>query len=167
MAGSLVKVDEEIVSSSVSSVSLVGIDSTFNVYALVLNNMTVSTTAFMYWRVTKSGTADTTANYDLAMKQLSTDRAFSNFNGTNQTQWGIDAMTNTDNLNGIFYLFNFANASEYSFATWEQTKNEGGNLRAEQGGGVHTVASASDGMLVTLDTGTIDSGTFSLYGLKK
>ena len=167
MAGSLIKIDEEIVTSAVASVTLTGIDSTYDVYMVKHNNVTVSTTAFMYWRVTKSGTDDSTANYDYAMKQLSADRAFSNFSGTNATQWPIDAMTNTDNLNGIFYLFNFNNASEYSFATWEQTKNESGNLRAEQGGGVHTVASASDGFFLTLNTGNITAGTFTLYGLKK
>ena len=32
MAGSLIKIDEEIVSSAVSSVSLLGIDSTYDVY---------------------------------------------------------------------------------------------------------------------------------------
>jgi len=168
MSGSLIKIDEEIVTSAVASVTLTGIDSTYDVYMVKHNNVTTSTTSFLYWRVTKSGTDDSTANYDLAMKQLSSDRAFSNFSSTNQTQWGIDAMLNVDNLNGIFYLYNFNNASEYSFATWEQTKNEGGsNLRAEQGGGVHTVASASDGFFLTLNTGNITSGTFTLYGLKK
>ena len=100
MAGKLVQVATTTVSTPVSSVTLTGIDSD-DVYMVAFNNITTSTTSFLYWRVTKSGTDDSTANYDLAMKQLSSDRAFSNFSGTNATQWGIDAVTNIDNLDGI------------------------------------------------------------------
>ena len=39
MAGSLIKIDEEIVSSAVASVTLTGIDSTYDVYMVVLNNV--------------------------------------------------------------------------------------------------------------------------------
>ena len=39
MAGSLRKIDEEIVSSAVASVTLTGIDSTYDVYKVVINNL--------------------------------------------------------------------------------------------------------------------------------
>ena len=66
-------------------------------------------------------------------------------------------------------MFNFANSSEYSFATFEATTADTTlDFRGIQGGGVHTVASASDGINVFLSTGgNIDGGTLSLYGLKK
>ena len=38
MAGSLIKIDEEIVSSAVASVTLTGIDSTYDVYQVVISN---------------------------------------------------------------------------------------------------------------------------------
>ena len=43
MAGSLIKIDEEIVSSAVASVTLTGIDSTYDVYMVKMNNVSVGT----------------------------------------------------------------------------------------------------------------------------
>ena len=69
--------------------------------------------------------------------------------------------------NMVLYLFNFPNA-EYSFITQETTQiGSTGLHRGRQGGAVHTVASASDGMEFKMASGNIASGTFSLYGLRK
>jgi len=172
MAGSLIKIDEEIVTSAVSSVSLLGIDSTYDVYMVKLNNFSsVTTGATPRVRVTKSSSADTTGNYDYAAKQLRTDTTFGNNSNTNQTGWDIlNALSSaTGNIaNGILYLFNFNNASEYSFVTMEITQRSNEGLhRGKQGGAVHTVASASDGIEFSMSSGNIASGTFTLYGLKK
>jgi len=43
MAGSLIKIDEAIVTSAVASVSLLGIDSTYDVYMVRYNNVTAGT----------------------------------------------------------------------------------------------------------------------------
>ena len=70
MAGSLVLIQETTVSSATASVSLVGIDSTFDVYKLKMNNVSVGTVnANVNLRVTESGTPNTTSNYDFAYKQ--------------------------------------------------------------------------------------------------
>ena len=171
MSGSLIKIDEEIVTSAVASVTLTGIDSTYDVYMVKLNNFSsVTTGATPRVRVTKSSSADTTANYDYAAKQLRTDTTFGNNSNTNQTGWDIlNALSSaTGNIaNGILYLFNFNNA-EYSFVTMEITQRSNEGLhRGKQGGGVHTVASASDGIAFSMSGGNIASGTFTLYGLKK
>ena len=42
-----------------------------------------------------------------------------------------------------------------------------GGLNGAQGGGVFTSASAVDGVNIFFSSGNIDSGTFTLYGLKK
>ena len=172
MAGSLIKIDEEIVTSAVASVTLTGIDSTYDVYMVKLNNFSsVTTGATPRVRVTKSSSADTTGNYDYAAKQLRTDTTFGNNSNTNQTSWDIlNALSSaTGNIaNGILYLFNFNNASEYSFVTMEITQRSNEGLhRGKQGGAVHTVASASDGIEFSMSSGNIASGTFTLYGLKK
>jgi len=64
--------------------------------------------------------------------------------------------------NGVYYLFNFANSSEFSFVTIESTHFQST---------VHTVASASDGVFISFDNfasgSTIETGKFTLYGLKK
>ena len=173
MAGSLIKIDEEIVTSAVASVTLTGIDSTYDVYMVRVNNVAPDgANRNLYMRVTKSGSADTTANYDYAYKGLRTDTTFSNISNTNQTFWQTSNYANStgtsQTMNGVFYLFNFANASEYSFVTNETANLTGSNLLiGAQGGGVHTVASASDGINFYYSADNINSGVFTLYGLKK
>ena len=85
MSGSLIKIDEEIVTSAVASVTLGGIDSTYDVYMLRANNVTSTTdNGSIRARVTVSGTPDTSANYDNAYKLLNTT-AFTNQSNTNTT----------------------------------------------------------------------------------
>ena len=172
MAGSLIKIAETTVSSGVSSVSLVGIDSTYDVYKLIISGLEADTNqSAVQIRVTKSGTADTTSNYDEASKQFKAYNTFTDDSDTNDTEWGFNTIGTPSGsaFNLTAYLFNFANASEYSFVTFENaTADTTTDFRGKQGGGVHTVASASDGINVFLSTGgNIDSGTLSLYGLKK
>jgi len=185
MAGSLVLVDEFTISSAVASVTLgggssgssglnVSIDSTYDVYMVQVSNAKVNTDDALAIRVTKSGTADTSANYDDAKLYLKSSSAFTNIANANATQIDftatIDSGISASNGNGVAYLFNFANASEYSFATIESTHfqysdNEG---RGFAGGFLHTVASASDGVLFKTNGGNnLTSGKFTLYGLKK
>ena len=45
--------------------------------------------------------------------------------------------------------------------------NSSGVFKGRQGGGVLTVAQATDGVKFFMSSGDIDSGTFKLYGLKK
>ena len=171
MAGSLIKIDEEIVSSAVASVTLTGIDSTYDVYKFVGNNITPSTdNVSLFGRITKSGSADTTANYDVAYKNLYANGSFSNSSNTNETSinFSNNGTGTSESQQIILYLFNFANSSEYSFITREHLRlGSTAELFGQQGGIVHTVASASDGLHFYQASGNIASGTFTLYGLKK
>ena len=178
MAGSLIKIDEEIVTSAVASVTLGGSDwdSSYDVYMVrVSNAKPVNDNQLFITRVTKdvSGTPtpQTTANYDYAAKFLDSTTTFGNQSGTNVTYW--QTHTNIGNstsemANGIYYLFNFNNASEYSFMTKENTDLAfTGALIGHQGGGVYTVAEAHNGITMLFGTGNISAGTFTLYGLAK
>ena len=171
MAGSLVKIQETTVTSAVASVTLTGIDSTYDVYMVKLNNVVpVDDNKYLIYRFTVGGTADSSANYDQALKELRADSAFDNVAQTNQTSGSFDnAGTGTEEQNNnVMYLFNFNNASEYSFATVEgSARSSAGHLRARQGGSVLTVAQACDGIQFLYTSGNIDNGTFTLYGLKK
>ena len=173
MAGSLVKIDEEIVTSAVASVTLGGSDwdSSYDVYMVRLNNINPTTDgAVFYARVTESGTPNTTANYDNAFKGIRADASFGNGYNTNSTIWSeAQVDSTTGNFNAIYYLFNFNNASEYSFITKESSwvLQSTGYLFGYQGGGVFTSASACDGIQLFFSSGNINNGTFTLYGLKK
>ncbi len=173
MAGSLIKIDEEIVTSAVASVTLGGSDwdNSYDVYKVTVNNfIPVSDNVSAYMRITKSGSADTTSNYDYGYKDLKAYTTFSNTSSTNQDKlnFGNTGTGGSEGVNTIMYLFNFNSSSEYSFGTEETSmliSNQ--NLRGQQGGFVHTVASASDGVQFFFSSGNIASGTFTLYGLKK
>jgi hypothetical protein len=176
MAGSLIKIDEEIVTSAVASVTLGGAnwDSSYDVYMVKINNAELdsATQQSLALRVTVSGTADTTANYDNAMKNLRTASAFVNESATNTTNYQFGNQINTTSqtqTTAILYLFNFNNSSEYSFGTNEAVDfRYNSELFGRQGGFVHTVAQACDGVNIFCISGAnIDSGTFTLYGLKK
>ena len=174
MAGSLIKIDEEIVTSAVASVTLGGSDwdSSYDVYMVKVNNVKTDTdTAGFQFRVTTSGTPQTDANYDRATKLLIAHTTFGNVYNVNQTNFDIVGSMGTatgEQSNLIIYCFNFNNASEYSFGTEETSMlTSGQQHRGQQGGFVHTVASASDGVQFFFSSGNIASGTFTLYGLKK
>ena len=171
MAGSLVKIQETTVSSAVASVTLTGIDSTYDVYQVVINNVqSVNDAVGVYIRVTTSGTADSDSEYDYANKGIRADASFDNNASTNQDKaiFGISGTGTGEIMNGIFYCFNFNNASEYSFLTQENSyRNSAGALKGDMGGVVHTVAEANDGVNIFMQSGNIASGTFKLYGLKK
>ena len=184
MAGSLIKIDEFTVSSAVASVILGGgssgssglntsIDSTYDVYMVKFNNVTLNISGSgLYTRVTTSGTADSDSEYDIAYKQLRAGGSFANTTNTNGNLWDLTTqyVATGVSANGILYLYNFNNSSEYSFITLETAFFWSGTnqLTGNQGGGVHTVGEINDGISFLSDSGrTYESGTFSLFGLAK
>ena len=173
MAGSLIKIDEEIVSGTPSTVQLLGIDSTYDVYMVNYVGVTPTTDdKNISMRFTVSGTADSSSNYDFAGKNIRTDSTFGNSSYTNASSitisFGIGSATG-ENANATFYLFNFNNASEYSFITSEPVFavfND--SFQGHTGGAVLTVAQACNGVEFFLESSdTFEAGTFTLYGLKK
>lgn len=167
MAGKLVQVATETVSSSTASVTLTGIN-TDDVYMVAVNGLSPDTAENLECRVTESGTANSTANYDFAGKGLKTSGTFENNTGTNATQWDIsDSFINATtekNFNAIIYIFNANNSSEYTFITFETSHFAGSELYGNQGGAVFTSTSSVDGLLFQIDSSNnIDSGTFTLF----
>ena len=169
MAGSLIKINTATVSGTPTTLKVTGIDSTYDVYIVQVKNLIPSSDDTIGWRVTKGGSIQSDSEYDNARKDMPTAASFQENEAKN-----ADGVTNADiesTGNGFFatfYLFNFNNSSEYSFITVEEsTFNTAQQLTGRQGGGVHTVASASDGIQFLMESGNIDNGTFTLYGLKK
>ena len=175
MAGSLIKIDEEIVSSAVASVSLTGIDNTYDVYLLVMNNVSPASDnkdLYMQYIKASDGSTDSTSNYDYATKGILASLSFQNNFNTNQTQFILQyargSATNEQD-NNLLYLFNTYSSAEYSFYTLEGSGlNFAGGLGSEQGGGAHSVAQSNSGVKFTWESGgNFASGTFTLYGLAK
>ena len=177
MSGSLIKIDEEIVTSAVASVSVGGAnwDSSYDVYMVKVNGLKVDTDGVnVYLRILDSSNSpETTANYDWARKIFKANTSFANGFGTNQTQdYFINNTIGTGTgevASGILYLFNFNNASEYSFYTLEELEREAsaGNLQGLMGGGVLTLTAQHKGVQFSLSSGNFNGGSVTLYGLKK
>ena len=184
MAGNLIKLDEFTVSSDVASVIIgggssgssganVSIDSTYDVYLLRLNNVSVDTdNSHLRFRVTASGNPDSTSNYDKAVIKLRSDTTFSDTASEGDDYGRCSASSGgtgtSETSQVVMYLFDFANASEYSFVTYEEVQlTYHPTLFGSQGGAVHKVAQACDGIQFYPNNGNINGGTFSLYGIKK
>ena len=185
MAGSLILVDEFTTSSAVASVTIGGgssgsssynfsIDSTYEVYQLVLEGVSSETDAKnLYMRVTKSGTAQTDTEYDWGYKGLRSDTTFSNNGGNANTYFPVtnysSGTATSESVNGVMYLYGFGNNSERSYYTMENVSLTSGELLISgTGGGVHNIASASDGLNFYYSAGNVASGSyFKLYGLRR
>tara|TARA_R100001126_G_C4847619_1_gene160296 strand:+ start:344 stop:868 length:525 start_codon:yes stop_codon:yes gene_type:complete len=174
MSGSLIKIDEEIVSSAVSSVELGASDwdSSYDVYVVKFHNVSPSTAEQLKVRFLESGSENATANYDFAAKHLRTSGAFENASGTNATSMTICSAqihATTGFANGCLYIFNANNSSENTHITTETTVFAGSSqVAGDIGGNVFTVTSAVNGLKFFIDSShNIDSGTFTLYGLNK
>jgi hypothetical protein len=173
MAGSLNLVSSVSVSSAVSSVTLSGIDSTYNVYQIVANNIRPSSAAQLEARVTKGGSVQSDTEYDWAYLGMYTGGTYVHEGETGKDSFFIynayEETTATGRGNGlVMYLFNF-NESEYSQFTMQQSYlHSTGALGGNQGGCIHTVATASDGVQFIWDGGhNFEQGEFKLYGLRK
>ena len=162
----LVQVATTTVTTEVSALTITGINSD-DVHMVTVNNVAPATdNVICYMRITKSGSADTTLNYDYAYKDLKAYAGFANSASTNQGRlnFGYFGTGTSETLNSIIHLYNFNSSSEYSSGITEDTNgNSTYDLKGQQGGFVHTVASASDGLSFYMSSGNIASGTFTLY----
>jgi len=168
MAGQLVQVATNTVSSAVASVTLTGIDSD-DVYMVAYNNLGQvndnTNTSIRF--IDSGGSAITDSEYDTAQVNMCSDISFRKINGQNNNKaFIVEAGGNNTNelSNGILYIYNANNASEFTFFTIEGNyTNTATNLRGGQGGGVLTSAEQVTGVQFLIDSGNIDSGTFTLY----
>ena len=173
MAGSLVLINEVTVTSG-ATMTITGIDSTYDVYVLQFNDVVADTdNKDLRFRFTVSGTADSSSNYDYAAKELRNDMAFEDRSGTNVDYLPVNISgqgTGTgESCNGTMYAFNFNNADEFSLCTMEIVMWDfDPRLFGWQGGGVLTETQATDGFTFFWESDVdFASGNFKLYGLKK
>jgi len=159
------------VTSATAYVDLVG-TTTDDVYMISIVGMTIDTdNRLPALRVLASGSPKTT-NYKGAHQNFYANASFGLGYNQPASSTGDQMYISTNNgtgtgetLNGILYLFNFNNSSEYSFVTYEMSVfDKDARLAGRQGGGVNATEEAHNGIRVFLDgTGNIDGGTFTLY----
>ena len=168
MAGNLLQVATNTVTSAVSSVDLIG-TTTDDVYMIAISGLACADDSYpLYLRFTESGTANSTANYDSAYKQLKSDTSFSDGYAENQSIIDLSFASGNDtgeDISMIMYVYNANNSSEYTFVTYENTfMVSTPKFWGRAGGGVLTVDSQVDGVSFFFGSSkTIASGTFTLY----
>ena len=169
MSGSLIKINQDIASGNPSTLTVTGITSDYDVYMVDVVNLVPNASGRVEWRITKSGSIQTDSEYDNARKDMPTAASFQNNENVNDDKVTNATIDASGSWNAKFYLFNFANASEYSFGTFEHTAYvDTPQVFGGAGGFVHTVASASDGLSFHWgDSRTFTNGELHLYGLKK
>lgn len=164
----LLQVSTNTVTGTPTTVSLTGINDD-SVYLVAYNNVTVSSSGVeMMARVTVGGTADSSSEYDNAFKFFRADGSFSNASNTNGTVFDFkpQQVSAGRSANGLLYLYNFNNSSEFSFITMEHSFFWSGSngFSAHIGGAVETEAQACDGIqFLCSGSGTYVTGTFTLY----
>lgn len=169
---SLVKI-QEVSASSSASVTLLGIDTTFDVYKVVIDKcIPASDSVFLSARATESDTPNTGTNYDFAGKLLRVDTDTTNSSSENETslflQGNLTGTNTGEQFNLVQYIFNANTSDEFTYFTVESNfLDNAGNLNGLQGAGIFTVASTVNGVQYFFSSGNIASGTFNLYGLKK
>ena len=156
------------VSSAVSTVTLTGIDSD-DTYMFTYTNCQGSVNdKYLHLRFTESGSANTGNNYNYAGRKLKTysDFQLGYAGGQAQARLIDERLGDQDQetANGMLYIYNANNSSEFTFYTTENVNRDGGgNLMSMTGGGALRVASAVDGIQLYMESGNIVSGTFTLY----
>jgi hypothetical protein len=173
MSASLVLLDEQNADGS-SVVTLSPLDSTYNVYMLIFQNVVPSTdNTQLVMRFRNSSGDVSSSNYDFAHRVLKTYSDPDDDSDTGETGFDLtdqELGTGTGEVGyGIVYLFNTQNSSEYSFYTIEATCiDDNGYLFGNQGGGVLRVAEQHTGVSFLDNTGgNMASGNFKLYGIVK
>ena len=158
----LVQVATSTLTSSASTIAVNGIDDD-SVYMVACRNLIPdSTNATPLIRVNKSSSAQSDSEYDYVMKGFSTT-SFTTRATTNSSEVVFIDNANTYGGNAIIYLYNFNSSSEFSFGTVESVANVSNQQAGYVGGFEHTVASASNGVTLLLNTGSYTSGSMTLY----
>ena len=172
MSGSLILI-EEVTASSDSSITLNPLDSTYNVYKVVFQDIVPETdNVKLQMRFQNSSGDVTSSNYDFAHEVMKTFSANDNDTATNQTAFDLTdqelGTASGEVGNGVIYLFNTSNSSEFSFYTIESVCiDDNGFLFGNQGGGYLTVAESHVAVTFKMGSGNIASGKFKLYGIVK
>ena len=168
MAGSLVQVATNTVTSAVSSVDLIG-TTTDNVYMIAISGLSCTDDSYpLYLRFTESGTANSTSNYDSAYKQFKADTTFSDAYGQNQSVMDLSFASGNDtgeDISMIMYVYNANDSGENTYCSFENMwMVSTPKFWGRAGGGVLTVDSQVDGVSFFFGSSkTIASGTFTLY----
>ena len=178
----LQQVDSFTVTSNVSNLTIgggssstSGVDFAINtdeVYLVTANNVYFDSNDSLRIRWTVSGTNDSSSNYFKSYKAKYHDATFGATGTASSNNLNFNQTTGTSGnnaVNMVMYLYNFNNASGYSYCTVENVNRNTAQSRTGvmSGSGVLAENQATDGVYFYADSGNnIASGTFSLFKVR-
>lgn len=171
----LVKIHETEITTGVSSVDIGGSnwDTSYDTYMAVIQNLSCATdNTYTSGRILDNTNSMITSSLYFQAHQILTQITGATGGGTISsnsflyfTNNRLGTGTHEVNYN-LFYLYNFNDSSSYSYYTQYQVNIEnGGNTQGFMGGGVLKQNAQHRGFRFYQDSGNINDGTFSLYGI--
>ncbi len=168
MAGQLVQVATNTITSAVASVTIYDENPTDNRYIVAFNNILCSSaTEIRYRFTTGSGTEHSGSNYDQTSRRLqasadSDTTAPLNQNSVNFT--GVVVGTTVQSVNGIIEIINAGLSDQYTYATHRGSHfYNGQSVAGYQGGACLKATQVTTGIKFFMQSGNLTSGSFTLY----
>ena len=147
-------------------------ESTYNVHFATYNNIQFTADAFLAGQFSNDGGSsfESGTNYTYA-RQYGVEEGSAGHSKSDAAT-GIDFSGNggaaNETHNGYVYFYNLGNNAKYSFATHHSAQmNSSGQFLFYYGGGVYEVAETINAIRFKVNTGAMDNGTISLYGIKE
>lgn len=159
-----------ITSTTFSSSNTVQINNCFTtsylMYRVILTTTAVSANVNLYFRLAASGTASS-ASYYWGSSYVAHSGLSGTSNGSNVPEVN-PAYTGNAYPQGVqtVELFSVADAA-YTVFTVSDIRHDSTLEVFRNGGGIHTVATAYDGIVFGLGSGATMTGTLSVYGYRK
>ena len=163
-------VSKDVADSSESTLKVTGID-TDTPYLVVLHDIVPSADERLGLKVTKSGTptGGGDSNYDNGRRGFIQSGTFQSNADTGDSKILLATTESTGpGANGYIWLYGFNSGSEFSFVTFHVAHwASSPAFFQDVGGGVHRVASASDGVSLFWESGATfaNDSTMVLYKL--
>jgi len=144
--------------------------SNYDVYFVTITKVDVTANPLLYFRfIDSGGTVITGAEYDRAHLNLFSYTSFSEGRSTGETRIPIGYAngSGTDDLTGLSaYIFNPFDSSSFTFTKSQNSSYSSSGLQGMKSIGVHKTAEQLSGFAITVNTGSLESITVNLYGVK-
>jgi len=171
LGGSLELIEEQTISSNVSSVDFINLENNpYGVYLCHIQNLQATSTSQIAWRfsIDNGSSFISTVAYEYASMRILSNGSTNEYNNN-----GVAILTDTytgtgvSSHNSYFYLYNMLDNAKYSLLTQHTTSLLGvsGNYRTTFGGGVLATAGKNNAFQIL--AGTMTGGSIKLFGMKE
>ena len=170
--GSLELIEDQTVSSEVSSVDFINLaNNPFNVYLLQVSNIKTTATSQARLRFSNdNGGSFISTGYEFANFRLTTTGSSSNTLNTNHAQINTNLLsdaTTSMSANGYFYLYDLLDSNKFSSTNYQVMAQYSSDARTSFGGGNLPTAEVHNAVTIMPSSGNISSATMKLFGVKE